>query len=189
MGRDKALIQICGRSLLAQLAERMLERFGSVVVAPGTKEREEIYREVLKRELEGTEGSPGIKAVTFAVDHFPGSGPLAGLHAALTLVPSGYGFVMACDMPILSAALLDRMVTTAAQSDADLVHAAGQPFHALYHRRTAAAMEERLKAGDYRLMALISVLRTVMVEPITEEESRAFVNLNTPDELRNYLEI
>lgn len=102
MGRNKALLEVGGTPLLRHLAEAMLELgMKRVLVASGTEERAGEYGALLQ-------GLPG--EVDFVADQYPDCGPLAGLHAALTAMPeSGYGFAMACDMPVLSASLFERL--------------------------------------------------------------------------------
>ncbi|MBO7747444.1 molybdenum cofactor guanylyltransferase [Paenibacillus sp. MWE-103] len=263
MGRNKALLPVGGKPLLRHAAEAMLALgLRRVVVACGPAERAGDYGPLLA-------GLPG--EIGFAADRFPDSGPLAGLHAALTAMPApGYGFAMACDMPALSAPLLARLlraVGEAAPGGADwpatagavgdsasepaggvvvagtgetvapaggiargaagggeepaaagappnapepaaaaaaaggakaegreafrgpqLIRAAGQPFHALYHTSAAAELASRLARGDLRVMALAGALRTLELTPDADEEG-AFANLNTPDAYERYVRL
>lgn len=134
--------------------------------------------------------------IDWVVDRYAGGGPLAGLHAALDAVAaqqlrsevSGldeYGLVMACDMPRICPSLLQRMLDTARDTQADIVCVAGQPFHALYHARTAGTISEMLRADERRLMQLLNRVHAVHVEPTTEER-QIFTPLNTPDAYRKY---
>lgn len=136
--------------------------------------------------------------IDWVVDRYAGGGPLAGLHAALVAVAaqqlrsevSGldeYGLVMACDMPRICPSLLQRMLDTARDTQADIVCVAGQPFHALYHARTAGTISEMLRADERRLMQLLNRVHAVHVEPTTEER-QIFTPLNTPDAYRKYRE-
>ncbi|SFJ24375.1 molybdopterin-guanine dinucleotide biosynthesis protein A [Paenibacillus sp. UNC496MF] len=254
MGRNKALLPVGGKPLLRLAAEAMLALgLRRVVVACGPAERANEYGPLLA-------GLPG--EIGFAADRFPDSGPLAGLHAALTSMPApGYGFAMACDMPALSAPLLARLLRAAAEAgpggagwpDAaravgvsasepagnevvagpgeagapaggiargaagappnaaepaaataaaggaktegreafrgpQLIRAAGQPFHALYHTSAAAELASRLARGDLRVMALAGALRTLELTPGADEEG-AFANLNTPDAYERYVRL
>jgi len=87
-----------------------------IVVAVGDGKHEVAYRREL-REFEGRVG--------FVRDSFAGSGPLAGLHAALGAVPEGYAFVMACDMPHVSETLARRMLDRLGGHDPAAGEAAG----------------------------------------------------------------
>lgn len=112
MGRNKALLPIAGKPLVRHLAEGMLALgIARIVVACGPEARGPEYGALL-RDLPGD--------VVMAADHYPDCGPLAGLHAALSAMPEpgGYGFVMACDMPVIAVTLFERMLQAAVNSGA-----------------------------------------------------------------------
>ncbi|MBW7475136.1 molybdenum cofactor guanylyltransferase [Paenibacillus oenotherae] len=196
MGTDKALLDINGKPLLQLLVEQLSELCEPVIIAVGDGEREQSYRDAL--------GEWSQRSI-FVRDAYPGSGPLAGLHAALSALPEGYAFVTACDMPCLSEPLLRRMIArteaagrTAAPSPdtsaeigiaaaPDVIMTAEQPFHALYHARIAGKLEGLLQEGEYRVMRMLAQLSTEVI-PLDEEEEQAFQNLNTPEAYRQFLQ-
>lgn len=177
MGTDKALLPIAGKPLLYRLVEEVSRLTQHVTVSVGSPEREALYRESL--------GDLG-ETVSFAVDLIPECGPLSGLHAGLSAIGDGYVFTMACDMPQLSEELLSALLTHT-DSGADVIYAPGQPFHALYHARTAGQIEAALKAGDFRLMGLLNRLRSVEINLQEQGESSYFINLNTPADYNKYI--
>ncbi|MFB9326863.1 molybdenum cofactor guanylyltransferase [Paenibacillus aurantiacus] len=186
MGTDKAALAISGKPLLVRLAEGMAEEgLRPIAVSVADEEREAVYRALLQ-------DSPAARHVHYVRDAYPGSGPLAGLHAGLSSLPSGYTFVLACDMPVLSESLLRRMEAEVARRERsgeagpDVVLAPGQPFHALYHTRVAARIEQVLIAGDFRVMKMLGDLETLEVG-IADEETAAFLNLNTPEAFGAYV--
>ncbi|SDX25182.1 molybdenum cofactor guanylyltransferase [Paenibacillus sp. CF384] len=189
MGSDKALLPIGteGDMILKVVAEQMLALgMPNVVVSVGDSEREDVYRTQLK-------GLPG--QVQFVHDAYPDCGPLAGLHAALSAMQEpGYGFVMACDMPVLSGSLLGRMLELASEETAlrpeagvsQVIRTANQPFHALYHTSVTNDLQQRLERRELRLMSLLDAMHTVEVKPLPDEEA-AFVNLNTRELYADYV--
>jgi len=182
MGTDKALLMVDGRPLLVSMIERLSQRCSRIVIAVGDSERMQAYKKTIAA-YRATE-PVGSAAISFAIDRYAGCGPLAGLHAGLSELQEGYALVMGCDMPQWSEALVDRMAAAAEREDADVVHAEGQPFHALYHARTGRHALALLEQEDYRFMRLLEQVKAVRVEPRTEEERQAFVNLNTPEVYR-----
>lgn len=177
MGRDKALLPIEGESLLTRLAKRLLDLSISVTVAAGTEERMKQYCAqlgVLSEQLQ------------FVVDNYPGSGPLAGLHAGLSAMPDGYTFVIACDMPDISGKLIDQLVREQV-SGADVIHLKGQPFHAFYHTRVARQVELALKRKHFRVMSLLDELNSKSLMQDRVEAGYLLLNLNTPEDYRNYI--
>ncbi|WP_053373720.1 molybdenum cofactor guanylyltransferase [Paenibacillus sp. FJAT-27812] len=177
MGTDKALLPIEGKPLLYRLVEQLSALTQHVIISVGSSEREALYRESLE-ERGGT--------VSFALDHAQGCGPLSGLHAGLSAAAEGYVFVMACDMPELSEELLAQLMAHI-DSGADVIHADGQPFHALYHTRTATQIAAALDAQDYRVMRLLSRLHTLVVSPSGNGREIVATNLNTPDDYNKYI--
>ncbi|KRE48543.1 molybdenum cofactor guanylyltransferase [Paenibacillus sp. Soil522] len=176
MGTDKALLPINGRPLLYRLASQVAAFTQTVTIAIGAPQRESLYREAL---------SDLAAQVSFVTDQFPGCGPLSGLHAGLSAIADGYVFIIACDMPQLSAPLLQQLLSRI-DSGADVIHAAGQPFHAIYHTRTAAQIQAALEAQDYRLMGLLNRLQTIEIAMKEGSQSTAFTNLNTPEDYNKY---
>jgi molybdopterin-guanine dinucleotide biosynthesis protein A len=168
MGTDKALLPVNGKPLLRHIVDTLaLHCSGVTVVAPyGEPGR---YRGLLP------------ETVRFAHDHAPDQGPLAGIRAGLLALPDGceYGFVMACDMPIFSADLFERMTRELGRESGgpEAVLCAGQPFHALYRRSAAAAADNLLAQQRRKLSDFTAALQAVYVAP---PESNCFLNLNTP---------
>lgn len=183
MGADKALLLVSGKPLLATMVDRMAEHCGRIVIAVGDCERVAAYKEAVLPHC----GTPASR-IAFAIDRYADCGPLAGLHAGLAELQDGYALVMGCDMPQLSETLLERMAAAAEREDADVVHAAGQPFHAVYHARAGRLALERLEQEDYRFMRLLDEAKAVRVEPQTEEEWQAFLNLNSPEAYQAYMD-
>ncbi len=181
MGRDKAMIAIDGRPLLAKLIDAMSASVpGEIVVSVNSPERETLYRERL---------GPLPASVRFACDRKSEAGPLAGLAAGLGALPGGYAYAVACDAPELSPRWLSRLLAEAAAETGVLAVAAkGEPLHALYHAEVARLAEEALAEGDLRLMSLLRRAGARQLE-LNENEKSAYGlhNLNTPEQLRMYL--
>lgn len=176
MGTDKALLPINGKPLLYQLVNQIASYTQTVTIAIGSPQRESLYREAL---------GDLASQVNFVTDQFPGCGPLSGLHAGLSAVADGYVFVIACDMPQLSAPLLQQLLSRI-DSGADVILAPGQPFHALYHTGTAAQIQASLEQQDYRVMGLLKRLHTIEITPQEGSQRTAFTNLNTPEDYNKY---
>lgn len=172
MGRDKAFVTLEGRTLL----DRMLEAARSVtddVRIVGDRAKFEEFAPVVE-------------------DIFPACGPLAGIHAALRASNRDLNLILAVDVPFVSLALLQYLISRAKSSPDTIVtvpRSAGgfQPLCAVYRREFAQVAENSLRAGRYKIDALFDLVRTQI---ITEGEleaagfsPRVFRNLNTPKDL------
>ena len=172
MGANKAFLEFRGQTLL----ERALQTARGVcpqVSIVGDAEKFASYGTVVE-------------------DVYPGCGPLAGIHAALLSSSAELNLVMAVDMPFVSAELLGFLLGTAAATDATVLMprtARGwQPLCAVYRPAFAAAAQEALQAGKYKIDALFAEvgIRVVEGKELTRAgfSEQVFWNLNTPEDLR-----
>ncbi len=170
MGRDKAFLQLAGRSLL----DRAVEVAGAIcptvrIVAPQQKFL------TVARTIE---------------DVFPDCGPLGGIHAALTSTSTELNLFLAVDLPFVEKNFLAFLITQASQVSALVtVPQAGkgfQPLCAVYRRDFREAAERALKKKKNKIDALFSEVETrIISEPeITRMgfSVKMFQNLNTPEE-------
>lgn len=171
MGMEKAFVLLEGRTLLA----RMLDVARTVTAE---------VRIV---------GSPA-KFRPFAPvveDVFPGCGPLSGIHAALRSSQTDLNLILAVDVPFVSFALLQFLITRSSESAAvvTVTRTSGglQPLCAVYRKTFADLAEKALHERRYKIDALFD---DGLTEVITEEELRVagfspelFRNLNTPDDV------
>jgi molybdenum cofactor guanylyltransferase len=183
MGADKAFVEFEGRTLLA----RALDLARSVT--PEVR----IVGDAAK--------FAAFAPVAFAPvieDVFCGCGPLGGIHAALRASQTEWNVVLAVDMPLVSFALVQYLLTRARDSGhalATVPRAAGgwQPLCAVYRLRFADGAEDALRAGRFKIDALFDVVQVQAVEAEELAEAgfspRIFRNLNTPDDLRAALEL
>jgi molybdopterin-guanine dinucleotide biosynthesis protein A len=172
MGGDKAFLDFGSRTLLERAIAVVYETSPNLTIV----------------------GDPAKFAAYGSViaDLYPGCGPLAGIHAALLHSSAELNLMLAVDMPFVSRELLDFLFAAANETDAIVVvprTARGfQPLCAVYRRAFAAAAEEALRAGNYKIDA---VFAGVALRVIEEEElaragfsERMFFNVNTPGDLR-----
>ncbi len=170
-GRDKAFAAVGGEPIAVRTIRLFHRLFPQVLVATNRPER---FR--------------GLGVETVA-DVYPGSGPLAGIHAALLASRHPHAFVAACDMPGLEAGVIRFLVDRIRGQDAIVPRWEGdiEPLHAIYAVRCLPAIEASLGAGRY---ALRDFLGGIDVDYVTEVELRAvrgaaqsLTNVNTPEEL------
>jgi molybdenum cofactor guanylyltransferase len=171
MGRDKALVMLEGRTLLECMLDVARALTPDVQIV-GDAEKYAVFAPVVE-------------------DVFPGCGPLGGIHAALRSSQQELNLILAVDIPFVSPALLNYLVSRA-QNSASLVTVprAGkgfQPLCAVYRRAFADEAEQALRAGRYKIDALFDAAQ---IQIIREGELRAagfsgelFRNLNTPGDL------
>ena len=106
--------------------------------------------------------------VVWTADRVVGAGPLAGLEAGLDAASFDATLVLACDMPLVSAAFLQTLSASAAAADVVLPwHAGGYEPLCAWYRRSAClpVVKQLLQAGEARMQSLLPLVRTVAISP------------------------
>jgi molybdopterin-guanine dinucleotide biosynthesis protein A len=184
MGTDKALIEFDGHPLIRRVLDVLAGLSDDVVIVTNAPERYTRFR------------------VRLVGDVFPGKGVLGGIYSGLLAAQHPYSFVVGCDMPFLSGALLRWMAelapgcdvlvpwlgsgagpTTEVPAKAQDMH----PLHAIYSQACLPAIERALAGGDLRAIAFFADVYVCYLPPEEIDRidpgRRSLMNLNTPDDL------
>ena len=121
-------------------------------------------------------------------DRIVGAGPIGGLHAALVDAVHHGVIVLACDLPFVTAALLEALVAEFDRGEAvDVVvprSARGlEPLCAVYAARCAETARHRIEAGNLEVRGLLNDVRVRELGPevlAPFEDGSLFLNVNTP---------
>ncbi|MCP3963143.1 MAG: molybdenum cofactor guanylyltransferase [bacterium] len=169
MGRDKARLELRGESLVERAASRLADVAAEVVVADRGR---------------------GVSVSRLSLADGPGAGPAAGILGAADARPGRDLLVLACDLPAVPAALLERL---ALRGEADAVvprwHRGTEPLCALYRVAALDALASAVEGGRFALYALLrsSSLEVCWLEgpelAAFGAPERLFANLNTPEDL------
>ncbi len=172
MGTNKAALPWRGRPLVLHLADAVREAAGSVALIASPDDFPDFPGHVL-------------------ADLRPGWGPLGGIETALASTTAEWNLVVACDMPLLTADILQLLLGKAESAGAaGLVPEVGgqlQPLAAVYHRRSLPILSEALDAGVRKMGDAVDLLRVVRFV-VPAEAERLFANINTPREWQTLLQ-
>jgi molybdopterin-guanine dinucleotide biosynthesis protein A len=168
MGRDKASIDLGGRTLLARAVETIRRAGGTpLVIGPPRPDLDRLGARLIDDE---------------------GAGPLAALRMGLQAA-RGPAFAMACDLPLLPSAVVAFLVAGLQAAPAVVPRAAGklQVLAAAYGEASVPAFDAALRAGETAVQAAVQALEARVVDP--EElgawgDERMFLNVNSPEDLR-----
>lgn len=141
---------------------------------------------------------PGEKFAAYGPvieDVYPGRGPLAGIHAALTASTTELNLILAVDLPLVTEALLRFLIEQAGSCAATVTvpRIAGgyQPLCAVYRRAFAPVAQAALESGNNKIDALFP---TTTLRVLEESELNRFAfhaamfeNLNSPEDLRRVI--
>jgi len=177
MGTDKALLTLGGRPLIERVAEALREVTDELLLVGAGADK-----------YAWLDGRP-------VGDLVPASGPLAGIHTALSVARHAHCLVLACDMPFLNVDLLRHMLRQAAGCDAVVPRRQGrpEPLHAVYARSCLSQTERMLEDGNLSVLDLLPLVRVRYLEGHElhrfDREGLSFVNLNTPADLAGAAEL
>lgn len=124
-------------------------------------------------------------------DVIPERGSLGGIYTALNFASTEHVFVCACDMPFISVDLIQYLRRRLDHYDAVIPRDAKglQPMHGLYTRRIVSVLETRLRGDDLKVEHFIDSIDALILGPeevaTVEPLGTAFLNVNTPDDLRH----
>nr|WP_275983986.1 molybdenum cofactor guanylyltransferase [Paenibacillus hamazuiensis] len=143
-GRFKALLPWNGRPLIEHQLEQMRRLCSDIVIVTNRPDDLAMY---------------ACGTVRLAADLHPGEGPLAGMQAAWAAARGDLAWIVACDMPFVSAAAAEAMAELQAGSGCEAVvpqlDGRVQPLHGVYSRSCAERIDRLLAGGERRVMRLL----------------------------------
>lgn len=184
-GRDKALVEFRGDTLLARLSA-MLRTVSPQVTVVGSLEK---YAAL---------GMPCL------ADRWPGQGPLGGIITALEASADStdiraWNLILGCDMPFLTTDWLAYLVRRAAESSRQVVVPQSshglEPLCACWRTDAVDVLRSSFERGTRRVVEAMKQLQMEVLDETQwkrfDSAERLFWNMNTPvdyDEARRILE-
>ena len=168
-GVDKGWVDLGGVPMVAHVLTRLVPQVDAVLI--NANQNLDRYRAL------------GHPVVPDAVGGF--AGPLAGLHAGMTLASHELVVTVPCDSPFLPMDLVERLHAGLVEKRAQLAVAntfdQPHPVFALVRRDVLANLAAFLDGGGRKIDAWYAALRVIEVG--FDDEADAFRNINTADEL------
>src|SRR5215208_992313 len=183
MGTDKALLPLVtgGPPMLGLVLERLSAVADDTIIVADDQPRYAAF---------GTRVVPDLNRHV---------GALGGIQAAITWSAHEHILVVACDMPFLSPALLQRMADEPRDYDVLVPLIPGesrqrgdslvyQTLHAIYSKRCLPFIEQQIAEGNRQVIGFFEGVRvrTLDVREIARWDPglQSFFNANTPESLR-----
>ena len=169
MGRDKALLEIAGKSLLQRALEVAAAIAPQVYILTAWPDR---YRSTLTEESQ------------FLVEYNPGSGPLVALTQGLTEIAADWILLLACDLPLLDARIIQNwanQLTDFPQSTLAVVpyqNSRWEPLCGFYRQQSLHSLQSFIDKGGRSFQAWLNQISAIPL-PVGERESVMLLNCNT----------
>lgn len=168
MGREKGLLLLDHKPFVQHIAEALQPLVQEIIIVGDHNEYDQF----------------GYKRVQ---DIFKNAGPVGGLYAGLLSSTTSGNFVISCDVPLITTALLSKLLDSE-EEYFDVIQFETEdksmPLIALYKKRCAAKCKKQLETGEKRLRKLVASLSTKSI-PVDEKEYLLVSNINTPEDLKN----
>jgi molybdopterin-guanine dinucleotide biosynthesis protein A len=168
MGRDKGALPCGGETMLARVARILGGIAGEVIV-------------VARRDQPAP---AGVRVIHDPVDD---QGPLAGIAAGLAASATDLNIVVACDMPLVRPAVLQRLAGAIGSHDACVAVAGGHAsaLCGIYRSRVAGEAQRLLASGERRVMRLLDAVQTKRVDAAElrdiDPDLETFISCDTPE--------
>ena len=171
-GVDKGLQDLDGRPMVAWVIERLGPQVDQLIV--NANQNQQAY---------------GVFGHAVVGDRVPGfAGPLAGLHAGLSVADHPLVVTAPCDSPFLPSDLVARLRDGLERAGAQLAVARtfdqSHPVFSLVRREVIDDLAAFLKGGGRKIDSWYAGLDSVEVG--FDDEVEAFSNINTPEELARH---
>ena len=170
MGRDKAMLPFNGTTLLQSVIDVVQPLFPLTLLSVRESRKEIALPQVLDNQTNG--------------------GPLAGLVSALEIISTPWAFVVACDMPFIVPAMIERLaiLRSGHQAVIPLAHGYAQPLLAFYAQSCLPALREHLVNGNKSILGALEKLDSHLVAmdelSATDIQLRSFIDLDTPQDVK-----
>ncbi len=167
---DKGLALLDAKPMVGHVIERFAPQVGELII--NANQHADAY------------GAYGYRVIADVIEGF--AGPLAGLHAALSVAGFPLVATVPCDSPFLTDDLVARLSASLASHGADIAIARTfdqpHPVFALVQRATLPHLTAFLLGGGRKFDAWYATL--AHIEVAFDDEADAFRNINTVDELQ-----
>jgi molybdopterin-guanine dinucleotide biosynthesis protein A len=168
MKRDKAALLYQGKSQLDRAFELALKHVSPVFVSVRASQAED----------------PSRAHRPLIIDSVAGEGPIVGIRSALAARPEAAWLVLACDLPFLRDATLERLL---AERDASVFATAyrsshdglPEPLCAIWEPKAGAALADHEAGGGHCPRKFLMRHAARLLDPI---DRQALDNVNTPEE-------
>jgi molybdopterin-guanine dinucleotide biosynthesis protein A len=170
MGRDKALMPLRGKPMITWIVETMESVFDDVMIVADEGSRYNF---------------PGLKVIPDVVKK---SGPLGGIHAALTAAAPSPVVFMPCDMPFVTADLLRELLNYPSDKPIRVLWDGTRifPLCGLYGQSILPLITARLRQRQLRMTDLLDELGAERVNPLQKPwfKPEMLSNINSPEDFR-----
>ncbi len=172
MGRNKAFLELDGKTFLQRQLELLRDQFDNVMISANSNHDYNTFN------------APVLN------DIMPEKGPIGGIYTGLVNSTGFYTFFFACDMPFLDKGLIDRLKERAKGVDVVAPQNGGmmEPLHAIYSKNCIEPIKRQIEKNDLKITNFFEQVKVNLVKIDKLELSKSYknslTNMNTPDDIK-----
>ena len=177
MGTDKALLPIGGKPCIQHVRDILREVFNDVIAISDHGDRYAFL------------SLPVLK------DIWKGSGPIGGIHSALTQITTDDAFITSCDLPGITSTMIRRVARIGAGEDAVVFKASDgliQPLFGVYRKSCLPQLRRHLASRQYSIVKFLEDIRVLYLtlDDILGDDALGYrlQSMNSPEDYRQVVE-
>ena len=186
MGENKALMKLGSKTVIERMVDIVQPLFSNIILISNTPEEYKFLQ------------------LPIFSDVYKYRGPLAGIHSALKNSQTEKNFILSCDIPLMSHAMINYIIQYKTNKPVTICKATGytQPLAGLYNKSILSKAEKYL--NDFELensdkeeyekkkCRMHSFLDTIEIELLNPESldfysDNIFFNMNSPEDYEKIL--
>jgi molybdopterin-guanine dinucleotide biosynthesis protein A len=171
-GKNKAFIEICGKTILSRILETFEGIFNEVFL-------------VTKDPISYLD-----QDILIVSDPFPTQSSLTGVHSALFYASTPYAFITACDTPFLKKEMLKAILSEIEEGYEAIIprtHLGSEPLNAVYSKDSLPVVEESIRLEKHKTLRVFQKRRVKFIaeKQLLQVDPNliSFFNINTPEDL------
>ncbi len=177
MGRNKALIDLHGKPVIRRVIDAVAPLTDDLFLVTNTPAEYRAFN------------------LPMVSDILPGNAALGGIYTAIATAKHPWAFVLACDMPLVRADVIELLASLRADADVVVPRISPHPdtLHAFYRKTCLPAIKTRLAEKSLRVVGFFDAVRVRYVNADTiaavSGNFNFLTNLNTPADVERVLKI
>jgi molybdopterin-guanine dinucleotide biosynthesis protein A len=174
MKENKSFVQLASKPMIEVVLEKVTDIFSLPPIVITNSFKEYSYL-----------------GVRLEKDIFPGMGPLAGIHAGLSVVSTQQNFIVGCDIPLLDSAFIQYLISQGKDYDIAIPEEDGytHPLHAIYSRNCLGFIEKKLKQNERKVISFFSEVKVRYINKVEMDQfpfaRQSLINVNTREDLES----
>lgn len=173
MGKDKALLEISGQSLLKRAIEFCQLFCDEILLSSNIPEHQ-------------------ISGYQLVFDEIEECGPLGGIYSCLKKSKNDWNFIISVDSPFVEPDFVSFLLSQKNGYDSvvPFYKRGKEPLIALYHKKILPIIQSQLLSGNYKMHYILQNIHTNYVDSQNwvEKFPRLFYNINYPEDLKTETE-